>query len=112
LRCVSMVLIAVTLCSSARADTLSEKQKAAIKEAIGDKLVDPYSAKYTFEIVHLTKSGIVKVCGTVNVKNKMGGYSGKSPYAVAILHDKVALSEVFDDVTLDFIRNRSVCAAE
>jgi len=60
-----------------------------VKAAIGEDLVDPYSAMYTFKAP--VKSWWVMggqhvfgfaICGTVNAKNRMGGYVGAAPYVV------------------------------
>jgi hypothetical protein len=49
------------------------------KTAIGRTLLDPYSAK--FEDVRVVNSEVgTIVCGTVNAKNKIGGYVGARPF--------------------------------
>jgi len=53
----------------------SSESKA--KEAVGKLLNDPYSAQYT-EIGKGASSDYV--CGYVNAKNKMGAYTGRTPF--------------------------------
>jgi len=62
-----------------------------IKNRIGNKLIDPYSAYYNIRYPkkgHTKKSLIFNtkesfgwvVCGTVNSKNRLGGYVGDIPF--------------------------------
>lgn len=52
---------------------------AGAKEAVGRSLFDPYSAIYDEVRVH-EAGGTKLVCGTVNAKNRMGGYVGAKPF--------------------------------
>ncbi|PKN20913.1 MAG: hypothetical protein CVU71_03800 [Deltaproteobacteria bacterium HGW-Deltaproteobacteria-6] len=67
----------------------------AIKNIVNPHLVDPYSAVYTFNKPSSgrnTMSGVIygwHVCGTVNAKNRMGGYSGANPFYAMIKNDTV-----------------------
>ncbi len=54
------------------------KVQAAIKEAIGRELKDPFSAQYDWQPV---KSDMV-YCGWVNAKNSYGAYDGYKPFMV------------------------------
>lgn len=62
---------------------LTENQIAEIKKGVGNRLRDPYSARYhsiqgVFVKSRSTESTIA--CGLVNAKNVYGGYVGKTPF--------------------------------
>lgn len=59
----------------------SEDVKEKVKKAIGDTLLDPYSAMY--EDWRYLPSGAV--CVDVNAKNAFGAYVGKHPKYVTVL---------------------------
>lgn len=52
--------------------------QTAIKESIGKKLADPYSAQYEWQPVKNEMS----YCGWVNAKNQFGAYTGLKPFMV------------------------------
>lgn len=64
--------------------TLSAKQQSEVKEAVKYDLIDPDSASFrNLKGKHMTfDSGttFVRVCGEVNGKNRMGGYTGFTPF--------------------------------
>lgn len=70
---------------------------------INEDLIDPYSSRYAFNgleqgwlHVRDTPSGYMYVwvaCGTVNAKNRMGGYVGANPFYVAIRNGVVVRSK-------------------
>lgn len=59
----------------------NEEIKEKIKEAIGDNLLDPYSAVY--EDWRILPSGAV--CVDVNAKNAYGAYVGKQPTYIPLI---------------------------
>ena len=89
----SVLFLAISTAPAVAAE-LTAKQKSAVKAAIGEGLADPYSAQYTFDIVVPMGSTMTKVCGTVNAKNKLGGYVGKTAYVAALVGEKLP-SKVF-----------------
>jgi hypothetical protein len=71
----------------------------AIRTHYAQWLFDPYSAVYTFGTPGTgwvrpgpTASPVYgwRVCGTVNAKNRFGGYVGARPFVIVIRHDQVA----------------------
>jgi hypothetical protein len=68
-----------------------------VKKAVKEVLIDPSSAEFG---VIFQGSGPYNFCGTVNAKNRMGGYAGESffsfkgiqgtEYGVVVLHEDVA----------------------
>ena len=62
--------------------------KQLIQDDVNARLIDPTSPLYTFEnpmkgyimVTPKTPHFGWLVCGTVNSKNRMGGYAGKVPY--------------------------------
>ena len=65
-----------------------------IKNHFHFKLFDPYSAQYTFgkPIKRYVRGGEIfgwAVCGTINAKNRMGGYVGAQQFWVIISHGKI-----------------------
>lgn len=110
--CLLVFIVLLLLTSCAKLPTDSEIQNAdygpypenyqeIIKNYYSEKLYDPYSAMYTFrkgpeKSFMRTFNGIVylwRVTGTVNGKNKFGGYVGAKPFEVYIKHG-VVFSEV------------------
>lgn len=66
-----------------------------IKSYYSKTLFDPYSAKYTFEepIKRYVRGGTIfgwAVCGTLNAKNRFGGYVGTKRFWVIISYGEVA----------------------
>lgn len=59
------------------------KVRAAIQEAVGKELNDPFSAQYDWQPV---KSPVV-YCGFVNAKNAFGAYVGYKPFMVLYSSD-------------------------
>jgi hypothetical protein len=80
------------------------------EEWVKNQLVDPYSAH--FEHGPLVKGytsmyrdvqyGWIQ-CGTVNAKNRMGGYVGRQAYFVTIRHNQV-VSGYVDSPTSEYFR--------
>ncbi len=74
-----------------RAESLVRKQ-----------LIDPDSAKFNDVVLNRSKGS---VCGYVNSKNKFGGYTGKTPFAVAengdVYFDPGELPTRVPGITLD-----------
>jgi hypothetical protein len=67
-----------------------------IKNHYSRSLFDPYSAVYTFSSpkkAWRSQFGTVKygwvVCGTLNAKNRMGGYVGAKPFYIMIHYNNV-----------------------
>lgn len=72
------ILLALLLAApSAQAD---DALIDAAKRAIGARMFDPYSAQFENITLGATAKGGPVVCGTVNAKNRMGGYVGRRPF--------------------------------
>jgi hypothetical protein len=60
------------------------------KASVSERLIDPYSAQFTFRPPAKTWNGFGggkygwAVCGTFNAKNRMGGYTGSDYFFVMI----------------------------
>ncbi len=76
----TILLITILLSFSAVSTELTEKQKSAIKAAVGMNLLDEDSAKYKFPEV---KDKVY--CGLVNDKNQSGEYAGSQVFKVVLL---------------------------
>jgi len=68
----------------------------AIKAIISPRLLDPYSAMFTFTRPKKGWNGMGSepiygwfLCGTVNAKNRLGGYVGAQPFYAMIRNDVV-----------------------
>ena len=80
-----------------------DKYRAIAEAGIRDRMIDPVSARITwiggyFKGDHKPAlsprySGYV-ACGTVNAKNRMGGYTGGSSFIVVIDYDRVLLLDI------------------
>lgn len=67
-----------------------------VKDFYSRSLFDPYSAVYTFQSPVRGWAGSARgiqygwyVCGTLNAKNRMGGYVGVKPFYALIRHGSV-----------------------
>jgi hypothetical protein len=80
-----------------------DRYRAIAEASIRDRMIDPESARITwmggyFKGDHKPAlaprySGYV-ACGTVNAKNRMGGYTGVSSFIVVIDYDRVLLLDI------------------
>ena len=52
--------------------------QTAIRDAVGRKLADPFSAQYEWQAVRSD----TLYCGWVNAKNQLGAYTGYRPFMV------------------------------
>lgn len=72
--------LSVFVSASATAQTgrqITEPEKAAVRLAIEQRLMDPMSAQYRW-LPAIGKDGAY--CGYVNAKNRYGGYIGFAPF--------------------------------
>ncbi len=66
-----------------------------IKNLFSPSLFDPYSAMYTFDkpikgyVDAAGKAYGWVVCGTINAKNRFGGYVGAKPFYIMIRDNKI-----------------------
>jgi hypothetical protein len=80
--------------------------QAIIKRDLAPTLIDPTSPLYTFDKpVKQGRSGNPptfgwRVCGTINSKNRMGGYSGPAEY-YTLIRDGQVVDEMIGDSTED-----------
>ena len=58
---------------------LTGDDRSIIENSVKEHLIDPDSAKFS-EIRASIDRGEIAVCGSVNAKNRMGGYTGKAPF--------------------------------
>jgi hypothetical protein len=86
-----LVCALLIISNSAQAAPVPEDVKRAVKKAFIDKLADPYSAQYTFDIyAPKFRHGEVElgtVCGTVNAKNQFGAYIGRRAFTASVSRD-------------------------
>ncbi|MFC0666264.1 hypothetical protein ACFSKY_00215 [Azotobacter chroococcum] len=73
---ITISMLAAALCGCTDGDI--SKARSELKR----KLYDGDSAQFRNEQVYRV-DGITTVCGEVNAKNRMGGYTGFQPFAVA-----------------------------
>ena len=64
--------------------TLSDVEIAMVQESVRRDLVDPASAQFGPIIANNHKDGKVYTCGFVNAKNRMGGFTGDTPFMVVL----------------------------
>ena len=70
---------AVSRFAAAQVDSTSE-QSRAIDMAVRSSLNDPSSARVDGVRTSQNAEGVTFACGTVNAKNALGGYAGKTPF--------------------------------
>ncbi|MDB6181977.1 peptidoglycan-binding domain-containing protein [Paracoccus fistulariae] len=74
----------------------NEEVKKRITEAVGEKLLDPYSAVY--DNWRILPSGAI--CVDVNAKNTYGAFTGSTPYYATVIFNTVMIP--FHDENLNF----------
>lgn len=78
----------------------SEDYAERIRKHFNNRLIDPTSALYQIgqpskgyiknSLIYGTKQTFGwKVCGTINSKNRMGGYAGQAPFFVLFKNDNI-----------------------
>jgi len=83
----------------------SDGYEERIKDHFKGRLIDPTSPIYTFtQPVKRWHGGVVifgiergygwRVCGTVNAKNRFGGYTGAQLFYVLIRHDMIVFADI------------------
>jgi hypothetical protein len=83
------VVAALLLCGCALAPaatpasivTLTAEQIAAVRKGVQKALKDPESARFGDMIAGRDPQGVLYVCGWVNAKNSLGGYTGEKRFA-------------------------------
>ncbi|MEZ0237666.1 MAG: hypothetical protein ACAH06_06350 [Methylophilaceae bacterium] len=75
-----LIISAVALILTTSSSAQEQEQVDRAKAAIGRNLKDPYSAVYEGIYFGKTAKGDPVVCGTVNAKNSMGGYTGRKRF--------------------------------
>lgn len=73
-----LILFVLAAASTSPPPIFTAEQQSAIKEAVGRKLNDPFSAQYEWQPVQDDAS----YCGWVNAKNAFGAYVGYKPFFV------------------------------
>lgn len=71
--------------------TLTPQQIATIETKWRNRLKDPESARFKGFRASQMKSGPIAVCGWVNAKNSLGGYTGFEPFAGELIGDKFTI---------------------
>jgi hypothetical protein len=87
---------------------LTAGQIDVIKETIGDRLYDPYSAVFSMLGAVTSRTGRLHVCGLVNAKNRFGAFVGRRPFfGVYDPEDKTfAILDIADgDSAVDRVRS-------
>lgn len=100
----------------------SKNYQETIKKHFAKTLIDPTSPLYTFKE---PKKGYTKrspmfktnedfgwvVCGTINSKNRMGGYTGKAPFFTLMKGNTISQSFIGDPLGDNFIINNGITDA-
>ena len=97
--------------------------EAMIKSWYDKTLIDPESARYTFAepaksyvksspLMGVRETFGWRVCGTINAKNRFGGYTGQSPFitmfkngAIVMVKDAGGATGMYDEVLRENIAN-------
>lgn len=74
--------------TSASADVIPDWREVSTA-AVKARLLDPESARFKFGQPFSKKKGETVVCGQVNAKNRLGGYTGFFRFAVRVQDGKV-----------------------
>jgi hypothetical protein len=110
-RLARLAIVFVASYSLSACDQLPWSSVAKARDAVKDQLIDPQSAQFRNEV--LTETG--RVCGEVNAKNRMGGYTGFKNYWVSFNPNNAIVSngppdfaEFYRDVKNDFMSKSAV----
>ncbi|RWH31619.1 hypothetical protein [Mesorhizobium sp.] len=76
----ALTAVFVALAAPAAAATLSADQRETVESGILAVLKDPDSARFSALSAAPQPTGETIVCGTVNAKNELGGYTGPAPF--------------------------------
>jgi hypothetical protein len=100
---------------TAQMPTSQEAAEEAVRRYFEGRLIDPESARYTFRrpvrgsIVAYYRYAGVLMCGTINSRNRMGGYTGRSAFFAYFdpnNPDRVVAGEMDEDRQLTFIHDQ------
>jgi hypothetical protein len=87
---------------------LTPQEEQSIIAAVKNELVDPDSAVFK-DVVIYRQNGVPIACGLVNSKNRMGGYSGFTPFTAnpvnALVYQERYSEAMWDDFWRNFCRN-------
>jgi hypothetical protein len=91
-----------TRLAAVKSGSLPKDYKKTVDTKFASTLIDPDSRK--IEFTSIPYGGLV--CGTVNAKNRMGGYTGKNPF-YAVFNEKKELTDLesFSDKDLGTANN-------
>lgn len=82
-----VLLVAFFLSAPLRADELPKVNADEIREALADRLKDPYSAQFRKMRFFDGMGDVWKFCGEVNAKNSYGGYTGYTKFSGMAIKD-------------------------
>lgn len=74
---------------------VAEIREKNFTSKISERFVEPESSKYKNVVLIDDEFGIVKVCGRVNTRNKLGGYSGFENFRAHFDHNGTELLELY-----------------
>lgn len=115
MKAINLLILALSLSSYtglSHAESLLAKQA---KEAVKERLIDPESA--TFKIEYEDPKGLI--CGQVNAKNRLGGYTGfsrfmytgkKDDYELRMVDPTVKPSDGLTPAALDNLLVENICS--
>jgi hypothetical protein len=89
--CVVVPALLMLLSGNAQARDLSPQEKSKIRDVVTEGFNDPDSARFRWLPL---RSGAVAYCGMVNAKNRLGGYTGYSPFIVGLVTKGKVVSDV------------------
>jgi len=77
---------------------LSAAEEKAVQDSVAAQLKEPLSAIFSGMVASKETNGSILVCGSVNAKNSLGGYTGMQPYYVALKNGVVAQVTMAEDL--------------
>lgn len=94
-----LLLLALAGCTTTAANNAEPPKTLAIPDAevfakakasITEDMIDPESTR-VIELRRINYNSTDLVCGQVNSKNRMGGYTGKKPFAYSVERNRSAI---------------------
>jgi hypothetical protein len=77
---------------------LSAAEEKAVEDSVTEQLKEPLSARFSATVAAKETNGSILVCGNVNAKNSLGGYTGMKPFYVTLKNGAVAQVTMAEDL--------------
>jgi len=92
MKVLTVVMLALVVSGCSKVAEIREKN---FTSQIAERFVEPESSKFKDVVLIDDEYGIIKVCGKVNTRNRLGGYSGFESFRAHFDHNGTKLLDLF-----------------